>query len=264
MLGGLVYMDMLKRIKKKETKGFKDFVQSLETTSQLKRKEIIVRGLIEDPLYMSWVMKNFIDYTYLFKLSTDELMTLMTRLTNGIQMFVKAFMDTVQEDVLIGELLTPGMTKNYKDERKCNKKIPNGVQVSTQFLIVKAIRDLQSEGALGPFLWKLPSVEILCVRKYPPKDGVLELFYESEKLAAKGKMEKGLRHGQWLHFYENGKILAQGNYYRGQYHDYWEIKYPSGEPMSQGEYYQGEKIGEWKSWDLEGVEAIKKWSYPET
>jgi hypothetical protein len=49
---------MLDRIKKKQADGFKEFVSSMETTGSPMRGQILTAGLMEDPIYMTYVMKN--------------------------------------------------------------------------------------------------------------------------------------------------------------------------------------------------------------
>ena len=64
---------MLERIKKKQLDGFREFVVSLETTSMQSRGQIFTSGVLEDPLYMSWVMKNIRTYEDFLKLPADEI-----------------------------------------------------------------------------------------------------------------------------------------------------------------------------------------------
>ena len=69
-------MYVLTKHKKKGEEGFKLFVQSLETTGPTKLKTIVEVSLLEDPLYMKWIMPNMMTWEYIMKYEEDHIQRL--------------------------------------------------------------------------------------------------------------------------------------------------------------------------------------------
>ncbi len=55
-------MDILSKHKKNNSEGFKNFVVHLEAMHIQTRKNIIQTSLLEDPVYMHWILKNIVTF----------------------------------------------------------------------------------------------------------------------------------------------------------------------------------------------------------
>ena len=66
-------MGILERIKKRHYDGFKEFVMNMETTGGSSRQQIFLTGILEDPVFMSHVMKNIHSFDDFVSLPSDEI-----------------------------------------------------------------------------------------------------------------------------------------------------------------------------------------------
>jgi hypothetical protein len=101
-------MGMLERIKKRQIEGFKKFVVNMETTESQTRGQIFMAGGLEDPLYMSYVMKNIRTFEDLLTLDGDEIDTVLTQQKRLLGLFAKCFHGTPDDKVMALESLIPG------------------------------------------------------------------------------------------------------------------------------------------------------------
>jgi hypothetical protein len=245
-------MGMLERIKKKQLDGFREFVVSLETTSMQSRGQIFTSGVLEDPMYMSWVMKNIRTYEDFMKLPADEIEKVLTSQENIINVFVKTIEDKTGGMNFI-ETTIPKLMSKIKDEWEYVKDVSSDQRVSARSHIMKVTRKLQiSEDIMG-FRWQLPPMEIFYPKTY--KDGLTEICFDSGVMAAKGMMEKNKRIGPWVHYYDNGRILAQGDYIDGLKQGDWIFFYSNGKERAKGRYFGDQRNGMWREWDREGAMA---------
>lgn len=67
-----------------------------------------------------------------------------------------------------------------------------------------------------------------------------------------GKMENGLRQGQWRFFHANGKKAAEGVYKDGLKNGQWSFWYDSGKKTAEGAFHMGKKVGKWIDYDEQG------------
>jgi hypothetical protein len=242
-------MGMLERIKKKQLEGFREFVINLETTSQQSRGQIFTSGLLEDPMYMSWVLKNIRTFDDFMKLPGDEIEKVLSSQENILNVFVRA-LDNKETVTPVLETAVPKLMARIRDEWEYVTDVSPDSRVSARSHIMKTARKLQmSENIMG-FRWQLPPMEIFYSKTY--KDGLTEICFDSGVLAAKGVMEKNRRIGLWVHYYDNGRILAQGDYHEGQKVGEWTFFYSNGKERASGKYIGDLRHGMWKEWDREG------------
>jgi hypothetical protein len=249
-------MGILNRIKRQELDGFREFVTNLETTTESKRKEIIQLAVLEDPIYMNWILKNITDVNKVIRLSSDQFEKILKNLPNGLQILSRAFYNHPDLEFIKTQVLTRFMLGEFEDYLSNIKALKKSEQEGAQFLIMKSMRLLQAqEQIIGPH-WFLPPIEIMREDKMKSISGVSEIFFENGNLAARGEILKNLREGFWEHFFENGKLMANGEYDQGQKSGSWSFWYISGKIKSQGEFKNDMKHGTWKEYDSEGTVTV--------
>lgn len=245
-------MGMLERIKKKQLEGFREFVMNLETTSLQSRGQIFTSGVLEDPMYMSWVMKNIRTFDDFMKLPSDEIEKVLASQENILNVFVRA-LDDGQASGSILEGIIPKLMSKIRDELEYAKDVSPDAKISARSHIMKVARKLQSTEEIMGFRWQLPPMEVFYAKTY--RDGLTEICFDSGVMAAKGMMEKNKRLGPWVHYYDNGRMLAQGDYLEGLKEGNWIFYYSNGKERAKGKYFADQRHGLWKEWDREGVIA---------
>lgn len=242
-------MGMLERIKKKQLEGFREFIVNLETTSLEARAQIFTSGLLEDPLYMSWVLKNIRTFDDFMKLPGDEIERVLTSQEGVIGVFVKA-LENRDEAGKVLEGTVPKLMSKIRDEAEYVGEVSPEQRIAARSHVMKTARKLQLSEAIQGFRWQLPPMEIFYPKSF--KDGLIELFFESGVIAAKGHVEKNQRVGPWVHYYDNGRILAQGDYLNGLKEGSWIFYFSSGKERARGRYLADQRHGTWTEWDREG------------
>lgn len=243
-------MGMLERIKKKQLDGFREFVISLETTSIQSRGQIFTSGVLEDPMYMSWVMKNIRTFEDFLKLPGDEIEQVLLSQESILNVFAKTIEDK-SSSVTFLEMNIPKLVSRVKDELEYVKDVSPEQRMAARSHIMKVTRKLQMSEHIIGFRWHLPPMDIFYAKNY--KDGLTEIVFESGVMAAKGMMEKNNRVGPWVHYYDNGRILAQGDYLHGLKEGDWVFFYSNGKERARGKYLADLRHGTWKEWDREGT-----------
>lgn len=244
-------MGMLERIKKKQLDGFREFVMNLETTSLASRGQIFTSGVLEDPMYMSWVMKNIRTFDDFMKLPGDEIEKVLTSQENILNVFVRALEGERESISPVLEGTIPKLYSRIKDEWEYVKDVSPDMRISARSHIMKVARKLQMSESIHGFRWQLPPMDVFYPRTF--KDGLTEICFDSGVMAAKGMMEKNHRVGPWVHYYDNGRILAQGDYLHGLKEGDWTFFYSSGKLRAKGRYFADLRNGLWQEWDREGV-----------
>lgn len=242
-------MGMLERIKKKQLEGFREFVINLETTSLASRGQIFTSGVLEDPMYMSWVMKNIRTFEDFMRLPGDEIERVLSSQENIINVFVRAIDDRAAMTPVL-ESTVPKLMSKIRDEWEYVTDVTPDSRISARSHIMKVARKLQLSEDITGFRWQLPPMDIFYPKTF--KDGLTEICFDSGVLAAKGVMEKNKRSGPWIHYYDNGRILAQGDYLEGLKEGDWLFFYSSGKERAKGKYFADQRHGMWKEWDREG------------
>lgn len=242
-------MGMLERIKKKQLEGFREFVMNLETTSLQSRGQIFTSGVLEDPMYMSWVMKNIRTFDDFMKLPGDEIEKVLVSQENILNVFILA-LDNKETVTPFLESSIPKLMSRIRDEWEYVKEVTPDSKMSARSHIMKTARKLQVSESIMGFRWQLPPMDIFYPKSY--KDGLTEVCFDSGVMAAKGVMEKNRRVGPWVHYYDNGRILAQGDYHEGLKENEWTFHFSNGKERARGKYFADLRNGIWKEWDREG------------
>lgn len=243
-------MGMLDRIKKRQIDGFKDFVINMETTGGPTRVQIFTAGVLEDPLYMNWVMKNIKTFDDFLKINSDDIAKVLNNQDQILPLFAKCMFGLPEERLMDLESIVPKHLSRIKDELSYLKEVTPTEREGAKNYIMKLVRKLQLEERIQGFSWNLPPQDIYYPKQI--KDGGIKIYFESGTLAAEGEYLKGKRIGFWKHNYDNGSILAEGDYLDGLKNNVWVFYYSNGNIKAQGKYRSDLKHGTWKEWDRGG------------
>jgi hypothetical protein len=244
-------MGMLDRIKKRQIDGFKEFVINMETTGAQTRGQIFTAGVLEDPIFMSYVMKNIRTFDDFLQINSDDIDTVLTTQEQILGIFAKCIFGNDQGKIMDLESVLPRLMSKIKDELSYLKEVTPAEREGAKFYIMKVARKLQTEEMIHGFQWKLPPQDVFYPKQY--KDGEVKIHFESGVVAAEGDYQRGKRMGAWRHNYDVGNILAEGDYSDGLKSGVWVFYYNNGNLKSQGKYKSDLKHGLWKEWDRNGV-----------
>lgn len=244
-------MGMLDRIKKRQIDGFKEFVINMETTGAQSRGQIFTAGVLEDPVFMSYVMKNIRTFEDFLELDSDDIDMVLTSQEQILGLLAKCVFGSDESKIMALERLIPKHLSKLKDELSYLKDVTPPEKEGAKFYIMKAVRKMQMEEKIHGFHWRLPPQDVY----YPKvnKDGLVKIHFETGVLAAEGMFSKGKRMGSWRHNYDVGNILAEGDYSDGLKTGVWVFYYSNGNLKSQGKYKSDLKHGPWKEWDRNGT-----------
>jgi hypothetical protein len=256
-------MGMLDRIKKRQNDGFKEFVINMETTASGTRAQIFTAGVLEDPVFMSYVMKNIRTFEDFMNLDSDDIDTVLNSQEQIMTLFAKCLFGSDDAKIMSLESTMPRLMSRLKDELSYLKEVLQQEKDGARFYIMKVARKLQMEEKITGFSWKLPPQDVYYPKVY--KDGKTKIHFESGVVAAEGEYHKGKRIGQWRHNYDQGIVLAEGDYSEGFKSGVWVFYYSNGNIKAQGKYKSDLKHGLWKEWDRNGTlteveynEGVKK------
>lgn len=246
-------MGMLDRIKKRQIDGFKEFVISMETTASSSRGQIFTVGVLEDPIFMSHVMKNIKTFDDFLTLDGDEIEKVIFSQEQLMGIFAKCLFNGPETDISSLESIVPKLISRLRDEISYISALTPAEKEGAKFYLMKVCRKLQQEERIRGFAWKLPPQDIYFTKTM--KDGEMEVFFENGVLASKGNYTKGKRFGFWKHFYETGSLLAEGDYSDGLKTGNWVFYYSNNKVKSMGKYKDDLKHGLWKEFDRNGKEV---------
>lgn len=252
-------MGMLDRIKKRHFEGFKEFVLNMETTGPVKRQQILMAGILEDPIFMSYVMKNVKTFDDFLNLPTDEIDTVISNQEQLIGVLAKCLAGMPTDKISEFSNSLPKFSAKLRDELSYLKEITPSENEGAKYYILKVVRKLQMLESIHGFKWELPPQELFHAKV--PKDGRSKLYFETGVLAAEGDIYRGKRNGIWKHYYDSGKIMAEGEYTDGLKSSVWAFYYGSGKLKLQGRYHADLKSGLWKEWDR--LEVLTESEYNE-
>jgi hypothetical protein len=242
---------ILKRIKRKEYDGFKDFVRSLETTAHSKRVEIIQAAILEDPVYMTYIFKNMTTANEVIELVADSIDVVVKNMPNAISTLAKAFYKSDKIDYIMNEVLTAGMAKDFEEELGLITELKVAERDAAQYLLVKTYRDLQEQEYIYGKSWDFPPGHLV-KEDGARQEGHVVIEFENGQTAAEGDFMKGNREGTWVHYYENGVIMARGNWKSGMKEGEWTFWHANGKKKAQGIYREDVKEGTWQYFDRNG------------
>lgn len=256
-------MGMLDRIKRRQFDGFKEFVLNMETTGSTSRQQILMAGILEDPIFMTYVMKNVRTFDDFLNLPSDEIDTVLKTQDQLMGVLAKCIFGMPEDKIMALESSIPKHLSRLKDELSYLKEVTPSEKEGARYYILKVVRKLQTQEDIHGFKWHLPSQDLFHPKVH--KDGKFQIFFESGVLAAEGEIVKGKRNHFWKHFYDTGKLMAEGEYTDGLKSAVWVYYYGNGNIKSQGKYKADLKHGMWKEWDRTGVvsqveynEGVKK------
>src|SRR5690606_13066699 len=117
----------------------KEFVQNMETTPSSKRIHIFMSGVLEDPIYMDWVMKNIRNFSHVLSLESDEIETILMIQEQMLSLFAKSIMKENVDPLL----LLPRLGGNVRDELSYLGEVSDQEIDSAKSYILKMARKLQ-------------------------------------------------------------------------------------------------------------------------
>ena len=241
---------MLDRIKKRQYDGFKEFVRNMEVTAAIPRGQIFLNGLLDDPIFMSYVTKNIRTFDDFLELPSEEIEKVLKSQDQMLTMLAKSLFGSTPERIRELETIIPRFMSPLRDELGYLTELRPEQQETAKFFIMKATRKLQHDERIYGFRWHMPGQEIFFPKSYP--DGRCQIQFENGVLAAEGEILKNKRLGFWRHFYETGKVLAEGEYSESFKNGTWVIYHGNGTHKAQGKYKADQRQGTWKEWDRLG------------
>lgn len=254
-------MNVLTKHKKKGEEGFKRFIRNLETTPSAKLKNILEVCILEDPVYMKWILPNMIKFEYIMILNDIQIEQIYNSIANPAKTFVLAFWETEWQEDFEKEKLTPKILSVYTDEKEYTKDVLKNETRGAQLKIMQTIRDLQERRAIPDYEWQLPSKKVLNGSNQTiPTKGEFELNFENGTPALRGQFEDKMRAGQWKHYYPNGQLMAEGIYNLGEKVGQWTFYYPNGKVKASGDYIENLKEGDWTEYDISGSESASHYA----
>jgi hypothetical protein len=243
-------MGMLERIKKRHYDGFKEFVMNMETTGGSGRQQIFLTGILEDPVFMSHVMKNIHSFDDFLSLPSDEIDCVLKLQEQMPSVLAKCVFGMDDKKMKEFEALIPKHVSKLRDELSVLSAVSAHEKEGAKYFILKTVRKMQNEDLIAGFGWKLPPQDLFFPKIY--QDGENRIFFESGILAAEGSFFRGKRTNTWKHYYDTGKIFAEGEYDEGLKVGEWTYFFGNGELKSKGKYLADLKQGAWKEWDRVG------------
>lgn len=240
-------MGILSRIKKRQIDGFKEFVINMETTGSQTRGQIFTAGVLEDPIFMNFVMKNIRTFDDFLALDSDDIETVLESQEQNLGIFAKSIFGSEPSKISNLESILPRYVSRIKDELSYLKEVTPKEKDGARFFMIKAVRKLQLEEKIHGFKWVLPPQDVYYLKLM--KDGVAKIQFENGIVAAQGEYQKGKRSGHWRHYYDIGNILAEGQYSQDMKIGIWVFYFSNGNLKSQGKYKDDLKHGLWKEWD---------------
>ena len=251
-------MGMMERVRKRKADGFKEFVASMESSAPNSRTQILTVGFLEDPVYMTYVLKNIRTFEDFLNLSSDDICKVLSGQDQLIRILSKCLHPPDDKKLRELQSAIPHLMGRLRDELSLLKEVSDQEKEAAAVHILKLVRKFQAEERIQGFTWILPPENIYTSKRF--EDGECKIYFENHSLAAQGFVLKGKRSGEWKHFYDNGKVFAEGAYVNGLKIGNWVFFYGNGKKRAQGNFSDDEKQGIWKEWDRLGKETEKKFS----
>lgn len=244
---------MLDRHKKLGVEGFKNFVRNIETTPKSKRDNVVDLSFVEDPIYVSYALKNILTIERVLELSLDDLKLFVGESEDNLLVFIKAFARTKVFPEVEENILSKIASKSQVADLVGFAKKTNTPPGELQAILIKLLRNMIDQDKLKNFPWVFPDASSLNLGRLNGKTGPYSKRYETGKVALVGSLVRGKRNGIWDIFHENGKLFAEGQYDNGIKTGFWTFFHPDGGRKAYGNFSRDTKQGKWKLWDLNGV-----------
>ena len=234
-------MGMLTKHKKKGLEGFQNFVCNIETASSESFKNILQTAMIEDPIYITWALKNLMHFEDVVELEDEPFETLLNAMPN-CQTWVYAFGHSEMEPLLLGKVSKLTRQK-FLDELALVPKISPGQQLQARNSCITKLRAMQKNHDLDPYAWQLPPQEVLDGDHLKlPATGEVVIDYAPGQPALRGSMDNHMRTGNWEVFYPNGQKYAQGAFKEDQRDGVWEFFGTRGEAKMKQSFEDGHLV----------------------
>jgi hypothetical protein len=250
-------MTYLSRMKKKDSAGFEQIVRDLEVLPIKKKWDRSFMMSIEDPIYMSYVVKNLLSIDKVTTLDKKSFFIFCEKTPNIITLLYFAFHNRPQEKEIL-EMLAPKYKELYdeENERNLSKEVSQGLRESAMGKLISSFRNLSDGRNLELIQISSPPVNVLNFDKSSPPTTHLKRFYENGTCALEGEIKRKLRMGPWKIYYSSGQLMAQGEYVEGMMENLWSFYYPKGTKMSEGHFRKNIKINDWKEFNAKGEISI--------
>lgn len=232
-------------------------VCNLENSPLSTRQNIIQMAILEDPVYMRWVLMNLIEFDYIFTIGQDDFERVVDTIPNNTKVMALAFYLSPLEDRFLEELIPEKYKQRYGEEVDYLSDFTLEQHQMARRQILHKMRQLQRSTVIREFEWQMPSGDIASgLHIKIPAKGPFELFYEDGKLALSGQFENKLREGMWQHYYSNGQMIAEGIYISEEKEGDWTFYKEDGSLMAQGAYHQDSRTGDWTIYDANGESKV--------
>jgi hypothetical protein len=253
-------MYTLTKHKKLGIKGFKTFVKNLELFPENTISNMIAVGMLEDPVYMKWALKNKMKFDHFLQLDYESVLKVLDKLKpTSIQLLVFAIKGHKEELIFLKSNIEGKNLAEYNDLAEYATVTPQQLKIG-KMRIMEAMFELEMNGDIPHFFWDLPPDDVMRGESHKlTADGTYIQTYVSGKIALEGQLTHMLREGVWKHFYPNGVILAEGIYLQGEKSGDWTFFYTNGNQKSIGSFKNDLKHGEWKEIDPSGGTLILKY-----
>lgn len=248
-------MYTLTKHKKNGIKGFKTFVKNLELFPENTVRTMTSVGMLEDPVYMKWALKNKIRFDAFMILDYESVLKVMDRLKpSTMQLLVFAIKGHEKEAEFLKNNMTDKHKYEYNEEAEYTNPTPKQKHIG-KTRIMEAMFDLEMNGEIPFFDWDLPPIEVLTGEHFNVTEaGIYTQNYLDGKPALEGQLVHMLREGVWKHYYPNGDLMAEGIYLQGEKSGDWTFFFPGGQIKSQGIFKNDMKHGLWSEFDPQGDE----------
>jgi hypothetical protein len=253
-------MYTLTKHKKLGVKGFKTFVKNLELFPEHTVSTMTSIGMLEDPVYMKWALKNKIRFDNFLSLDYESVLKVLDKMKpTSIQSLVFAMKGHEEEDNFLKNNIEGKNLFQYNDFAEYITVTTKQFNIGKS-RIMESMFELEMSGEIPSFSWSLPPENIIRGESHIlAVDGSYILRYVSGKIALEGQLTHMLREGVWKHFYPNGSLLAEGVYLQGEKSGDWILYYADGQEKSKGSYKNDLKHGVWKEIDPKGEILVIKY-----
>lgn len=93
--------------------------------------------------------------------------------------------------------------------------------------------------------------------------GPWRTWHPNQQLKARGTFQDGRKHGLWTTWHPSGEVAERQYFNCGRPHGLVEKTHPNGQLAERGLWWAGRKVGEWRTWGIQGeLVAVTSHSVP--
>jgi len=185
-------MYILTKHKKKGEEGFKGFVRSLATMGSATFKNVLQMALLEDPVYMKWIMTNLsaTGFDFFTRLDKTSVQKVYNEINNPLRIFVLALSNFEDCKNFINEKFLPTMKAQFMEEAEMTQNITPAQQTASKTIIIEKMFELQKRREIPDTDWEIPAKEVLSGENHKiVANGDFLLVFENGKPALRGQLE---------------------------------------------------------------------------